>query len=99
MHYQGKTAPSFQFYKLFEDSHTSLPTCFDNQYSVLTPAFSSRSGSKTEALGGPLIYTTVLFLCTLLFFRDSPIGVVAMTQMAAGDGIADIIGRQVSSQL
>lgn len=52
-----------------------------------------RSGSKSEALGGPLLYTIVLFLGTLLFFRDSPIGVVAISQMAAGDGIADIIGR------
>ena len=42
-----------------------------------------------------MIYTTVLFLCTVFFFRDSPIGVVAMSQMAAGDGIADIIGRHV----
>ena len=39
------------------------------------------------------MYTIVLFLGTFLFFRSSPIGVVAITQMAAGDGIADIIGR------
>ena len=54
----------------------------------------SRSGSKTEALGGPLIYTVVLFLSTLLGFRESPIGVVAVCQMAAGDGLADIVGRR-----
>jgi phytol kinase len=54
----------------------------------------SRSGSKSEALGGPLIYTIVLLLGTFLFFRDSPIGVVAICQMAAGDGIADIVGRR-----
>jgi len=29
----------------------------------------SRTGDKTEALGGPLIYVTVLLLGTLLFFR------------------------------
>jgi dolichol kinase len=52
-----------------------------------------RSGAKSEALGGPLIYTIVLLLGTFLFFRGSPIGVVAIIQMAAGDGIADIIGR------
>ena len=40
-----------------------------------------------------MLYTVVLFLGTLLFFRNSPIGVVAICQMAAGDGIADIVGR------
>lgn len=54
----------------------------------------SRSGSKSEALGGPLIYTVVLFLSTLLGFRESPVGVVAVCQMAAGDGLADIVGRR-----
>ena len=54
----------------------------------------SRSGSKSEALGGPLLYTVVLFLSTLLGFRESPIGVVAVCQMAAGDGLADIVGRR-----
>ena len=29
----------------------------------------SRTGDKTEALGGPLIYVTVLLLGTLLYFR------------------------------
>ena len=36
----------------------------------------SRSGSKKEALQGPLIYTIMLFLGTLIWFRDSPAGVV-----------------------
>lgn len=29
----------------------------------------SRTGNRREALGGPLIYSIVLFLGTLLFFR------------------------------
>jgi phytol kinase len=41
-----------------------------------------------------LIYTIVLLLSTLLWFRENPAGVVAVTQMAAGDGMADIIGRR-----
>lgn len=57
----------------------------------------SRSGDKKEALGGPLIYATVLTICTFLFFRETPIGVLAITQMAAGDGLADIIGRRWGS--
>lgn len=54
----------------------------------------SRSGDMKEALGGPLIYAAVLTLCTFFFFRESPIGVLAVTQMAAGDGLADIFGRR-----
>jgi dolichol kinase len=50
----------------------------------------SRSGNREEALGGPMIYVTVLFISLLAFFRDSPIGVVAIAQMAVGDGLADI---------
>ncbi|KAJ1439345.1 hypothetical protein B484DRAFT_391834 [Ochromonadaceae sp. CCMP2298] len=54
----------------------------------------SRTGNKTEALGGPLIYSLVLLLATSAFFRDSAVGIVAVSQMAAGDGIADIFGRR-----
>ena len=54
----------------------------------------SRSGDKAEALGGPFIYVC-LFQCFILaFWRNTFPGVVAMTTMAAGDGMADIIGRR-----
>lgn len=54
----------------------------------------SRTGAKAEALGGPLVYTVILLLGTALFFRESPVGIVAIIQMAAGDGMADIVGRR-----
>lgn len=54
----------------------------------------SRSGDKTEALGGPFIYVCLFQAFTLLFWRTSPIGAVAMSTMAAGDGMADLIGRK-----
>ena len=54
----------------------------------------SRSGDRREALGGPMLYTIVLFLCTLLGFRESPASVIAVSQMAVGDGLADIVGRR-----
>ena len=57
----------------------------------------SRSGDMKEALGGPLIYAIVLTICTFAFFRESPIGVLAISQMAAGDGLADIVGRRWGS--
>ena len=54
----------------------------------------SRSGDMKEALGGPLIYAIILTICTFFYFRESPIGILAATQMAAGDGLADIFGRR-----
>ena len=54
----------------------------------------SRGGTKKEALQGPLIYTIMLFIGTFIWFRDSPAGVVGICQMAAGDGLADIVGRR-----
>lgn len=53
----------------------------------------SRTGNSKEVLGGPLLYCVVLVLSTLLW-RKSPAGVVAVAQMAVGDGLADIVGRR-----
>lgn len=54
----------------------------------------SRSGNKAEATGGPLIYVGILAAAILLFWRDEPAGVVALSTMAAGDGLADLVGRR-----
>lgn len=54
----------------------------------------SRSGDAKEALKGPFIYVIILLSSVLLFFRDNLTGVIAMSTMAAGDGLADIIGRR-----
>jgi hypothetical protein len=51
-----------------------------------------------ELLGGPLYYVMVLVLCTVLFWRDSPVSVVSLAMMCAGDGIADIVGRRFGSK-
>jgi phytol kinase len=57
----------------------------------------SRSGDSREALGGPFIYVVVLAVCILLWWRDSPAGVVALAALAAGDGAADLVGRRYGS--
>lgn len=57
----------------------------------------SRSGDAKEALGGPFIYVIVMFISTLFFWTDSPVGVVSMATMALGDGLADLIGRRFGS--
>jgi dolichol kinase len=67
-------------------------TSANNEPNELVSAV-SRTGRKEEALGGPFLYAIVLFLATLTSFRASPVGIVAVSQMAAGDGLADIFGR------
>ncbi len=34
---------------------------------------------------------------TLIFWKDSPVGIVALMLMCGGDGIADVVGRRVKS--
>ena len=55
----------------------------------------SREGGKEELLYGPLYYTIVLMLTTFIFWRDSPVGLLVVSVMCGGDGVADIIGRQL----
>ena len=57
----------------------------------------SRSGDKSEALGGPFVYCVVLVALTLTSWRSAE-AVVAITQMAVGDGLADIVGRRFGKQ-
>lgn len=54
----------------------------------------SRSGDPREILRGPMFYGVIFVICTILFWYDSPIGIVALMQMCGGDGLADILGRR-----
>ncbi|XP_022893889.1 probable phytol kinase 1, chloroplastic [Olea europaea var. sylvestris] len=58
----------------------------------------TREGKPEELLRGPLYYVLVLILCAIVFWRDSPIGVISLAMMCGGDGIADIVGRRFGSQ-
>lgn len=57
----------------------------------------SRTGDRREILRGPLIYGIVFVALTLIFWRDSPAGIVALMLMCGGDGIADLVGRRIPS--
>ena len=57
----------------------------------------SRTGDRREILRGPLFYGIVFVAVTLLYWKDSLIGIPALMMMCGGDGIADIVGRRVSS--
>jgi phytol kinase len=57
----------------------------------------SRMGDPKEILRGPLYYGIMFVALTLLFWKDSPVGIVALMMMCGGDGIADVIGRRIAS--
>lgn len=57
----------------------------------------SRNGDPGEILRGPLYYGIMFVLITVLFWKDSPIGIVALMMMCGGDGIADVVGRSFKS--
>jgi phytol kinase len=54
----------------------------------------TRHNDPREILRGPLYYGLVFVACTLLFWRHSPVGVMALMIMCGGDGLADVIGRR-----
>ncbi|KAL3699623.1 hypothetical protein R1sor_017645 [Riccia sorocarpa] len=58
----------------------------------------SRSGDPKELLRGPLYYVLVLYTSTVVFWRQSPVGMIALAMMCGGDGIADIMGRKFGSK-
>ncbi len=54
----------------------------------------TRHGDPREILRGPLYYGFVFVVCTVLFWRHSPVGLMALMVMCGGDGLADVIGRR-----
>jgi len=57
----------------------------------------SRTGDRSEILRGPLFYGIMFIAITLIYWKDSLIGIPALMMMCGGDGIADIVGRRVAS--
>lgn len=57
----------------------------------------TRTGNPREILRGPLFYGIVFVVLTVLYWKDSPIGITALMMMCGGDGVADIVGRRVRS--
>lgn len=57
----------------------------------------SRTGDRREILRGPLFYGVMFVVLTVVYWKDSPIGIAALMMMCGGDGVADIIGRRVKS--
>jgi len=57
----------------------------------------TRHGDPHEILRGPVFYGLVFVGCTIVFWRSSPVGVIALMVMCGGDGLADIVGRRWGS--
>src|SRR5512147_1864012 len=57
----------------------------------------SRTGDRREILRGPLFYGIMFVVLTIVYWKDSPVGITALMMMCGGDGIADIVGRRVKS--
>ena len=57
----------------------------------------SRTGDPKEILRGPFYYGIVFVAMTIIFWKDSPTGIIALMLMCGGDGIADIVGRGIKS--
>jgi phytol kinase len=54
----------------------------------------SRTGDRREILRGPLYYGLIFVALTIVFWYDTPVGIVALMLMCGGDGLADIVGRR-----
>lgn len=54
----------------------------------------SRTGDPREILKGPLFYGIIFVILTVIYWLDTPIGIVALMLMCGGDGLADILGRR-----
>lgn len=54
----------------------------------------SRTGERREILRGPLFYGIAFVVLTILFWRTSPVGIVALMTLCGGDGLADIVGKR-----
>jgi phytol kinase len=54
----------------------------------------SRTGDRREILKGPLFYGIIFVVLTIIFWLDSPVGIIALMQLCGGDGIAEILGRR-----
>ena len=57
----------------------------------------TRHGLTREILRGPLFYGIVFVLVTILYWYDTPIGIVALMLLCGGDGLADLVGKRLPS--
>jgi phytol kinase len=57
----------------------------------------SRTGDRREILRGPLYYGIMFVALTIIFWKVTPVGMIALMIMCGGDGIADLVGRRFNT--
>jgi phytol kinase len=57
-----------------------------------------RTGNPREMLLGPLFYGIVFVVLTIIYWTDSPIGIIALMLLCGGDGLADIFGSKIKTK-
>ena len=57
----------------------------------------SRKGDRKEILRGPLYYGIVFVGVTLIFWKNTTIGMIALMLLCGGDGLADIVGKKLGT--
>lgn len=58
----------------------------------------SRTGDRREILRGPLYYGIVFVVLTLVYWKTSPIGMVALMMLCGGDGLAEVMGSRFGTR-
>jgi dolichol kinase len=53
----------------------------------------SRTGLARELSAGPFYYGLIHALAAVLFWTESPTGIVSLIILCIGDGVADLVGR------
>jgi phytol kinase len=71
--------------------HDVLPLAATHAHFL--PPVLQRGGRREELLRGPLLYAFVHVAVTLLCWRTSPGGVLALSVLCGGDGLAEVVGR------
>jgi phytol kinase len=54
----------------------------------------TRKGDRREILRGPLIYGIAFVILTIIYWKESPVGITALMMLSGGDGLADIMGKR-----
>lgn len=108
------TGPLFILcWPLFTDTYSSrmiaalIPLAFTVQFALIGLGYLSddaavkamtRTGDRREILHGPLYYGIIFVGITIIYWLDSPAGIVALMLLCGGDGLADIMGRRFGRQ-
>ena len=74
--------------------YASLKFCLYARTDMQTSILASLVVCRQELLRGPLFYVLIMTAVTVVFWRDSPVGMMVLSLMCGGDGLADIIGRR-----